>query len=393
MSIQLYGTLYPRLFSEIIPASGPAFDIQHIEQTARAHEQAGFDGVLLPHNAGWADNFLTAARAAGVTKTLRFLLAHRPGFVSPTLAARKLATLDHFTGGRLDLHVITGGRNAEQRRDGDYLEHDARYARTDEFLDIVRQIWTSSTPVSYAGEHYRFEDAFSELKPLQQPRIPISFGGASDAAIRVAGKHADIFALWGETLDGTRELTRRVLAEARLHGRKPTFSISIRVILADTEKRAWEQARQIAHDTEQVGLWSKKATVFGGHVPAPAAENEGSRRLLDLVNRGEVLDQRLFMGVAKATNAPGNTTAIVGTVDQVADALLDYYGVGVSGFLFRGFDPRTDAQEYGKALVPLLREGARRRDNAGVREEDRGRGADSGRRAGGSRPERRCVCR
>lgn len=362
MSIKLYGTLYPRLFSEVIPASGPAFDIAHIERTARAHEQAGFDGVLLPHNAGWADNFLTAARAANVTNSLNFLLAHRPGFVSPTLAARKLATLDHFTNGRLQVHIITGGRNAEQRRDGDYLEHDARYERTDEFLDILRRIWTSAEPIDHEGKHYRFEKAFSELKPQQTPHVPISFGGASDPAIRVAARHADIFALWGETLDGTRELTQRVLAEAQQYGRQPEFSISIRTILGATEDEAWERARQIAAQTEETGLWTSKSKVFGGHVPPAQAENEGSRRLLELVEKGEVLDKRLFMGVAKATNAPGNTTAIVGTAEQVAEALLEYYDIGVSGFLFRGFDPRTDAEEYGKELIPLLREGAASRD-------------------------------
>jgi alkanesulfonate monooxygenase len=368
MSIELYGTLYPRLFSEIIPAEGPAFDIAHIEAAAKAHEDAGFDGVLLPHNAGWADNFLTAARAAGVTKRLVFLLAHRPGFISPTLAARKLATLDHFTGGRLRVHIITGGRDAEQQRDGDYLTHDARYERTDEFLDILRRIWTSDTPIDHAGTHYRFAAAFSELKPLQKPYVPISFGGASAPAIEVAAKHADLYALWGETLDGTRDLVSRVSAAAARHGRKPKFSISIRAIVADTEEAAWNQARHIAEATREVGLWSAKSKVFGGVAPPPeAAENEGSRRLLALVKQGEVLDERLFMGVAAATNAPGNTTAIVGTPEQVAESLLAYYEAGVTNFLFRGFDPRVDAADYGKALVPLLREGADKRDGLAAR--------------------------
>ena len=362
MSIQLYGTLYSRLFSEVIAPGELHFDIAHIERTASAHEEAGFDGVLLPHNAGWADNFLTAARAAGVTRRLNFLLAHRPGFVAPTLAARKLATLDHYTGGRLQLHVITGGRNQEQRRDGDYLEHDARYERTDEFLDILRAVWLGDRPVSYQGRHYQVEAASHEVKPLQKAGIPISFGGASEAAIRVAAKHADIYALWGETLAGTRELVERVSGAARAHGRQPGFSISIRVIVGDTEAEAWERARSIADQTGEVGLWSKGSKVFGGLVPPVQAENEGSRRLLQQIAQGEVLDQRLFTGVARATNAPGNTTAIVGTAEQVAESLLDYYDAGISGFLFRGFDPRTDATDFGRELIPRLRAGAHGRD-------------------------------
>jgi len=362
MPIDLYGTLYPRLFSEVIPAQGPAFDSAHIEQRAMEHEAAGFDGVLLPHNSGWADNFLTTARAAGVTKRLKFLLAHRPGFISPTLAARKLATLDHYTGGRLLLHIITGGRNAEQRRDGDYLEHDERYARTDEYLEILRNVWTSHEPFSHDGSCYRFENAFSELKPLQASGIPISFGGASSPAIAVAARRADIFALWGESLDGARELAASVLDAARPLGRRPTFSISIRVILGATEDEAWRRAYEIERQTREVGLWSPASPVFGGHTPPPAAENEGSRRLLRQVAQGDVLDQRLFMGVARATNAPGNTTAIVGTPAQAADALLAYYRAGIAGFLFRGFDPRTDAVEFGRELIPLLRDGARQID-------------------------------
>ena len=362
MPIELYGTLYPRLFSEVIPAEGPAFDPAHIEQRAREHEASDFDGVLLPHNSGWADNFLTAARAAGVTKRLKFLLAHRPGFIAPTLAARKLATLDHYTGGRLLVHVITGGRNAEQQRDGDYLEHDERYARTDEYLEILRNVWTSPEPFSHHGAHYRFDNAFSELKPLQAAGIPISFGGASKPAIDVAARRADIFALWGESLDGARDLTGSVRHAAHPLGREPKFSISIRVILGATEAEAWQRAREIELKTREVGLWSPASRVFGGHTPPATAENEGSRRLLRQVAQGDVLDQRLFMGVAKATNAPGNTTAVVGTAAQVAESLLQYYRAGISGFLFRGFDPRTDAVEFGRELIPLLREGAHRVD-------------------------------
>lgn len=346
MAIELFGTLYPRLFSEAILPAGPAFDAGHIERVARAHEEAGFDGVLLPHSGNAADNFLTAAHAASVTRTLRFLLAHRPGFIAPTLAARKLATLDQLTGGRLSVHIISGGRNAEQQRDGDFLEHDARYERSEEYVEILRRIWSAEEPISHSGNLYHFVNAFSDVKPRQQPTIPISIGGASDAAIRLAARHGDIFALWGETLEGANELISRVRTAA--HGRAVRFALSFRVILGDTEEEAWKIAREGVEQANEVKLWAKRGPV--------TAENTGTQRLLKLAEQGEVLNERLFTGLAKATGAPGNTTALVGTAEQVADAILKYHDIGITIFLFRGLDPRTDAADYGRRLVPLLRE-------------------------------------
>ena len=186
------------------------------------------------------------AYAASVTERIHFMLAHRPGFVAPTLAARQFASLDQFSGGRLGVHYISGGSDDEQKRDGDWLDHDQRYARTDEYLDVLRKVWTGDKPFDHEGAHYRFQGAFSEVKPLQtlngRPHVPVYFGGASEAAIPVAGKHADVYALWGESLDQARELTGRVRAEAAKHGRSVRFSVSFRPILADTEEKAWARA-------------------------------------------------------------------------------------------------------------------------------------------------------
>ena len=183
--------------------------------------------------------------AAAHTERLGFLLAHRPGFVAPTLAARKFATLDQVTGGRAAIHVISGGDDVDQLRDGDTLPKDERYARTDEYVHILKRIWTETGPVDHDGKYYRFIGASTAMRCVQQPRIPIYFGGASDAAIAVAGKHADVYALWGETHAQVRELTARVRAAAAQHGREVRFSLSLRPILAPTEDEAWARAEQI----------------------------------------------------------------------------------------------------------------------------------------------------
>ncbi len=145
MSIQFLGMIGHRLSSETIAPVGPIFDRDYIVRFAQTHEAAGFDRLLVGHWSDQPDGFLVTALAGLSTQKIQYLLAHRPGFVSPTLAARKFATLEHLLEGRLAVHIISGGNDAEQRRDGDYLDHDQRYARTDAFLDIVRRCGPASS--------------------------------------------------------------------------------------------------------------------------------------------------------------------------------------------------------------------------------------------------------
>lgn len=291
-------------------------------------------------------------RAGGpVDATYQFPAAHRPGFVSPTLAARKFATLEHLLGGRLAVHIISGGNDAEQRRDGDYLDHDQRYARTDAFLETVRKVWTAEQPVDIANDFYQAEQAWSAIRPLQKPHIPLYFGGSSEAAIAVAGKHANVFALWGESLAQTAETIQRVRAEAAKHQREIDFSVSFRPIIAATEAEAWEKAEHILH------VATERAAQSGGGFKAKP-DSVGAQRLRATAAQGKVVDKRLWTGIAQLVGGGHNSTALVGTPEQVADALLDYYDLGVRNFLIRGFDPLNDAQEYGKALLPIAREKA-----------------------------------
>src|SRR4051794_37614003 len=168
MSIEFIGMIQTQKVSETHAASGPAIDRDYVRAFAQAHEQAGFDRVLVPHHSTGPSATLTIAYAAAHTEKIHFMLAHRPGFTAPTLAARQIASLDQFSGGRLGVHFISGGSDDEQKRDGDYLSHDQRYERTDEYLSILRRVWASEQPFDHDGKHYRFEQGFSEVKPLQQ---------------------------------------------------------------------------------------------------------------------------------------------------------------------------------------------------------------------------------
>jgi alkanesulfonate monooxygenase len=295
---------------------------------------------------------------------VKFLLAHRPGFVAPALAARQLATLDQFSDGRLAVHIITGSEDAEQQKEGDFLHKEPRYARTDEYLDVVRRVWADDRPFDHDGSHYRVKGAFTPIKPLQKPHLPIYFGGSSDAAIRVAAKHADVYALWGESLAQVRETIRAVRAAAAEHGResKIRFSLSLRPILGATEADAWARAERILETAKAL---QAQSALYGK--PTAAPQNTGSQRLLATAGQGKVVDKRLWTEIAALTGAKGNSTALVGTANQVAESLLDYYDAGITTFLIRGFDPLEDALQYGRDLIPLVRAEVARRASAPVK--------------------------
>ncbi|HEY2663529.1 MAG TPA: LLM class flavin-dependent oxidoreductase [Candidatus Binataceae bacterium] len=361
MSVEFIGMIGTQHYSEIYPPKGPVIDRDYVRRFAQAHEQGDFDRVLIGYFSGAPEGFVVASYAAFVTERLGLMLAHRPGFVAPTLAAAKLATLDHFSAGRMAVHIITGGDDGDQAREGDFLAHDERYARTDEYVDAIRKIWTSEKPVDHEGRYYRFKGHFATVRPIQKPYLPIYFGGSSNAAIEVAGRHADVYALWGEPLSEAADTIAKVRAAAARHGRAVRFSLSTRPILAATEKQAWERAGAILDRIHAI----RGQAMLGA--PKRAPQNAGSQRLLAAAANGEVLDKRLWTPVAAATGARGNTTALVGTPEQVAESMLDYYEIGVTTFLIRGFDPLQDAIDYGRELIPIVRAETARRETAAPR--------------------------
>jgi alkanesulfonate monooxygenase len=356
MTVEFVGMIGTRDVSETRAPAGPPIDPAYVRRFARAHEDAGFDRVLIGYGSSTPDGTQVAAYAAAVTEKLGFLIAHRPGFVFPTTAARTFATLDQFSGGRIAVHTITGGSDAEQRRDGDYLTKDDRYARTEEYLSILRRAWSSPAPFSHEGRFYRFEDFSLIAQPAH--RIPLYFGGSSTAAYRAGGAVADVFALWGEPLKETAEQIAAVQASAAAAGRGPLgISVSFRPILAATDELAWARAERILATIEaskggKGSFTGDKTRVLGG----PSPENVGSQRLLAAAAKGDRHDRALWTATARASGAQGNSTALVGSPETVARALLDYVDIGVSTILIRGYDPVDDAVDYGRYLIPLVRQ-------------------------------------
>ena len=364
MTIEVLGMVSTSYGSESVGFNGPVIDRQYLTDFSQAHDRSGFDRILVAHSSGSPDGFAVAAHVLQSTERSGVLIAHRPGFVAPTQVARKLATLEHLYGqGRVAIHHITGGSDQDQQRDGDFLDKDTRYARTGEFIQVLRQTLDSETPFDFDGEFYKVRDALSQVRPLGEGSIPIYFGGQSDAALRTGGQHADVFALWGEPLADTKERIDLIRAIAAEHGRTIEFSLSTRPIVAETEDAAWARAEQIVAAAEaRVGsAESSPFKRFRGTNTAVGAE-----RLRAFAAAGDVHDERLWFGVTALTGGGGNSTGHVGTPDQVVEALLQYYDLGVTKFLIRGFDPLQDVRDWGDELIPLLRRRAAERELVGA---------------------------
>ncbi|MFF3007094.1 LLM class flavin-dependent oxidoreductase [Kitasatospora sp. NPDC057940] len=351
--------------SETTPRSTAAFDRDYTLRLARAHEDHGWDRVLFAYGAGSPEPAAAAAFLASHLDRLQILLAHRPNVSYPTFAAKTFATLDQISDGRLTVHFITGGSDHEQQREGDFLSKDERYERTREYIGIVKKAWTSREPFDHEGAHYRFNDFVSDVFPVQQPRPGVSFGGSSDAAYAAGGAEADVYCLWGEPLARTAEQIERVKEAARAAGRTdvPRIQVAFRPIIAPTEELAWEKAhRTVAaiRARRESGELVRRGRPLGAVTP----ENTGSQRLIEIAEAGERYDRALWTPTAAATGGAGNSNALVGTPETVAEALLDYYDLGVDILSARGYHLLDDAIDFGRHVIPIVREEVAKRDAA-----------------------------
>ena len=348
--VEFISQAYVNSGNELRPSAEKGLDRAFFGRYVRMLDERGFDYVLLPYGSGRHDPFALAAVAGATTERLAPIVALRPNLVQPTWAAKALATIDQLSGGRAAVHIISGGDDQEQRREGDRLGKSQRYARSAEFIQILRRVWTADGPFDHAGEYYAFEDFASQVRPLRGT-IPISVGGSSPEAYRVGGAHGDIFGLWGEPLERTREQIEAVSAQARAAGRDepPRIWATFRPIIDRTEELAWEKAYRVLSSL-------RRNASDGGATPRDAAPNVGSQRLLDIAKQGDLHDRALWTPVATATGARGASTALVGTPETVAAALLDYVDIGVRLISIRGYDYYDDALDYGRYLLPLVRQ-------------------------------------
>lgn len=356
MPAEFISLTHPNASTELKPIPGASIDQQFLVRYAKSLDDYGFNYTLVPYDSSYFDPFTIGATIAAVTKNLKIIIALRPNTLYPTVAAKALATLDQLSAGRAVVHFIAGGSDSEQAKEGDFLPKDQRYERMEEYIKILRRAWQSSDPFDWDGNHYQFKQFSNGVRPVNG-HIPVSVGGSSDEAYRVGGSLADIFGLWGEPLKETKDQIDRIYTAADKAGRaatdRPRIWVTFRPIIAETEELAWAKAHRtldaLTANRAQGGVGKASAG-------APAPQNVGSQRLLDIAKRGEVQDRALWYPTVTATNARGASTALVGSYKTVVDSILDYIDLGADLISIRGYDNFNDAVDYGRYILPAVRE-------------------------------------
>ena len=328
-----------------IPNGYRAPSRRYLADVARAADRLGFEGVLTPTGTWCEDAWLTTAALLNETEKLKFLVAFRPGLISPTLAAQQTATLQRFSEGRVLLNVVSGGDDTEQRRFGDWLGHDERYARTREFLQIVKSIWMQES-VEFTGKYYNVADARVSAPPNPLPEI--YFGGSSAPALPIAAEFADVYLTWGEPPQAAAAKIERVREQAGALGRKVRFGIRLHTISRDTSAAAWAVANEMLADLTDEEI--TKATALHA-----SSESEGQRRMTALhggqVDKLEIYPN-LWAGVGLIRGGAG--TALVGSHQDVADLITEYHLLGFDEFIMSGYPHLEEAYWFAEGVRPLL---------------------------------------
>ncbi|MFC4453206.1 LLM class flavin-dependent oxidoreductase [Deinococcus sonorensis] len=324
--------------------SRPA-SFSYLSGVAQAADTLGFDGVLLPTGGVNEDTLVLASALSSITRQLRFLVALRPGLISPIQAARQTSSLDRISNGRINLNIVTG--SGQRDFEGLALDHKDRYALTNEWLTAFRQAF-SGEEVNLDGQHLQVVSGKSLVPSVQRPYPPIYFGGSSPEALDVAGEHVDVYLTWGERPAQVAEKLGEVRAAAARRGRKVRFGLRAHIIVRETEEEAWADAERLLEGVSPEAIEAAQKAFA-------ASDSVGQRRMAALHggSRDSLrIGRNLWAGVGLLRGGAG--TAFVGNPENVAAALREYQALGVDTFVLSGYPHLEEAYRTAELLFPVL---------------------------------------
>lgn len=323
-------------------------DYRYLREIAQAADRLGYFGVLIPTGRHCEDAWTLASAIAPFTEKLRYLVALRPGGITPTLFARQAAAFDRITNGRLLINVVAGGVPAELAGDGIFYGHDERYDHAAEFLHIWRSIFTEKN-TDFDGRYLKVKNAGLAFRGSQRPYPPLYFGGSSPAGHDLAAAQADAYLTWGEPPAQVAEKIRDVKGRAASQGRQLRYGLRLHLIVRETESEAWAAAEKlISHvSDDQIAATQQQF--------ATLSDSEGQRRMSQLHGgRRDRLEisPNLWAGVGLLRGGAG--TALVGDPKTVAARLQEYADLGVDTFVASGYPHLEEAYRVAELLFPQI---------------------------------------
>jgi len=351
-------------FSWFIPIDGDGAHIgtvsaerlptfEYLSDVVRTAEAEGFYSLLIPtrfsnglfeQNAPLAETWTMATALAAITKKIRFLIALRPGFISPGLFAQMAATLDRISNGRIDINIVPGGIQGDFERLGEHSDHSHRYTRAEEFIEVCQKLWASPDPVIYKGNHIQLNGAICSPGPIGDgPRIYM--GGASEAALGLAGRKSDVYLAWITPKDKMAaffNMARQQFAKAK---RAPSFGLRTHIIVRSKESQAWEAAEELLSNASTIVKEQRQAVFAGSAMVGQKAQSQ--------IVADHRIGPHLWNGISTVRVNCG--TAIVGNPQQVAEELFGYWELGIDQFILSGFPHLEECKRVSSEVIPIVK--------------------------------------
>jgi FMNH2-dependent dimethyl sulfone monooxygenase len=312
---------------------------------AQIAENAGFDYVLLQTRffaSYGAENQLEAATLASAlasaTKKINIITAVLPGLWHPGVVAKIISTIDHISNGRASINIVSGWFKGEFTGYGEpWLDHDERYRRSEEFIQVIRNLWTQEA-TTFKGDFYRTNEAPLKPKPINLPKI--FQGGNSVAAREMAGRVSDVYFINGNSLENLKKQIDHVKSLSRSNGREIQIGVNGFIIVRETEEEAKQVLKEIVlHADEEAVEGFRSQVKFAGQ---SAPESEG------------MWDNSDFEDLVQYND--GFKTGLIGTAEQVADRIIELKKIGVDIVLTGFLHYEEDLQAFGEKVIPLVRQ-------------------------------------
>ncbi|MEU2063702.1 LLM class flavin-dependent oxidoreductase [Streptomyces sp. NPDC013455] len=310
---------------------------------AREADELGVESLLMAQSWSLPDPLPLIGAMVRETSRVRFILAYRPGLLSPTLFTQIVNTVSWMSEGRIALNLVAGISPVEQAYYGDFLAHDERYARAGEFLDVLHRLWGGKAPLTYEGAHYRLEDAQLGLGFHGGGRPEIYISGASEVARRTALDYGDCWFRYADTPAAIAELT----GPFREAGRE--VGLRMQVLARPTREEALADLAEVMRDTDD----DHRAFVAEFVAAADSQAVRTSFRLAEQSAHGW-LSPMIYTGAVAYRGGPA--LCLVGSYAEVADHLMEYRAAGVSQFIFSGWPARDEMRRFFTGVLPLVRQ-------------------------------------